>query len=70
MLEREEFVNEEAFLGAKAEIQSDQDSQDHSRPRNKKALRDAMDSIESHRLLRSQVDGRNYQEEVQNRLKA
>ena len=73
MLEKEEFVDPTVILGdlAKNDADSDVNSEEENKNQVKtsKALQQAVDNLESSRLLRSQMDGSGYQNVVKNRLK-
>ena len=73
MLEKEEFVDPMVILGdlAKNDADSDVNSEEENKNQVKtsKALQQAVDNLESSRLLRSQMDGSEYQNVVKNRLK-
>ena len=68
MLEKEEFVDPTVILGdlAKNDADSDVNSEEENKNRVKtsKALQQAVDNLESSRLLRSQMDGSGYQNVV------
>ena len=73
MLEKEEFVDPIVILGDLANNDADSDVNSEEENKNQvktsKALQQAVDNLESSRLLRSQMDGSEYQNVVKNRLK-
>ena len=73
MLEKEEFVDPTVILGDLANNDADSDVNSEEEIKNRvktsKALQQAVDNLESSRLLRSQMDGSGYQNVVKNRLK-